>query len=122
MKTLLGDRLVADADPQHRADRGPAGYLPSAHRPGKKVGFIGAVTENFCERCNRIRITARGEIRACLASPKGLSLRDLMREGHDDEAILDRIREALFGKWVGHHFNVDGVEDHHDVNMSALGG
>lgn len=122
MKKILGDRIVVDAAPEHRADRGPAGYVPAARGGGHKVGFIGAVTENFCERCNRIRITAKGEIRACLASPKGLSLRDLIRAGLDDQAILDRIREALFGKWHGHHFNVHGVDDHHHVNMSALGG
>ena len=122
MKQLLGDRIVQDADPEHRTDRGPAGYVPAARGGGHKVGFIGAVTENFCERCNRIRITAKGDIRACLASPKGLSLRDLMREGQDDDSILDRIRDSLFGKWSGHHFNVDGVDDHEQVNMSALGG
>ncbi|MEL7371536.1 MAG: radical SAM protein, partial [Myxococcota bacterium] len=121
MKQLLGARLTTD-DAQHRADRGPAGYVPAAHRPGKKVGFIGAVTENFCERCNRIRITAKGDIRACLASPKGLSLRDLMRDGHDDDAVLERIHDALFGKWGGHHFHMDGVDAHEHVNMSALGG
>ena len=122
MKAILGDRIVADADPEHRNDRGPAGYVPARRGGGHKVGFIGAVTENFCERCNRVRITAKGDIRACLASPSGLSLRDLIRAGHDDAAILDRIREALFGKWQGHHFNVDGVKDHELVNMSTLGG
>ncbi len=122
MKALLGDRIVTDADPEHRSDRGPAGYVPAARGGGHKVGFIGAVTENFCERCNRIRITAKGDIRACLASPKGLSLRDLIRSGNDDEAILAQIRESLFGKWSGHHFNVSGVDDHEHVNMSALGG
>ena len=122
MKQRLGDRIVSDANPEHRSDRGPAGYVPAARGGGHKVGFIGAVTENFCERCNRIRITAKGDIRACLASPDGLSLRELMREGHNDEAILDRIRNALFGKWVGHHFNVEGVDAHEQVNMSALGG
>ena len=122
MKTILGDRITQDAAPEHRADRGPAGYVPATRGHGCKVGFIGAVTENFCERCNRIRMTAKGEIRACLASPNGLSLRDLIREGHDDEAILAQIRQALFGKWEGHHFNVDGVTDHEHVNMSALGG
>ena len=122
MKRLLGDHIVREASPEHREDRGPAGYVPAARGHGHKVGFIGAVTENFCERCNRIRITAKGDIRACLASPKGLSLRDLMRQGHDDDAMLHRIRESLFGKWSGHHFNVDGVDAHEHVNMSSLGG
>ena len=122
MKAILGDRIVREADPEHRSDRGPAGYVPATRGGGHKVGFIGAVTENFCERCNRIRITAKGDIRACLASPKGLSLRDLMRCGQNDDAILDHIRESLFGKWSGHHFNVEGVSDHEQVNMSYLGG
>jgi cyclic pyranopterin phosphate synthase len=122
MKSTLADRLAVDAPAQHRLDRGPAGYVPSRHDATKTVGFIGAVTDNFCHRCNRVRLTAKGEVRACLASPSGLSLRDLMRAGHGDDAIVHRVEEALFGKGAGHEFYAPGVDRHEKVDMSRIGG
>jgi cyclic pyranopterin phosphate synthase len=121
MKTRLGRRLATEPA-QHRLDRGPAGYLPAADGSGRKVGFIGAVTDNFCHRCNRVRVTARGEIRACLASPDGFSLRDRIRAGGSDEELQAGVEQALFGKREGHAFYVDGITRHHAVNMSQTGG
>jgi cyclic pyranopterin phosphate synthase len=122
MKERLGGLIDREQSPQHRADRGPAGYLPSRSDPAHRVGFIGAVTDNFCHRCNRVRLTAKGEVRACLASPTGLSLRDLIRSGSDDEAIAHRVKETLYGKGAGHEFYVAGVDRHHAVDMSRIGG
>lgn len=120
MMTSLS-HLLEETDPQYRLDRGPAGY--HASKDGKnRVGFIGAVTDNFCHRCNRVRITARGEIRACLASPSGLPLRDLLRDGRSDDAVEEAVRVSLFGKGAGHEFYVDGVDRHHAVDMSRIGG
>lgn len=122
IRDRLADLIDVDADPSYRSDRGPASYLPARDGSGKKVGFIGAVTENFCERCNRVRVTAKGEIRACLASPEGLSLAAHMRAGDSDDTIRDAVIESLFGKGDGHEFYVDGVERHHGVAMSRIGG
>jgi cyclic pyranopterin phosphate synthase len=122
IKATLADKLVVEGDPAYRSDRGPAGYLEARDGSGRKVGFIGAVTDNFCHRCNRVRVTARGEIRACLASPSGLSLRDLMRHNDSDDAVVEAIEEALFGKGKGHEFYVSGVDRHHAVHMSRIGG
>jgi cyclic pyranopterin phosphate synthase len=102
--------------------RGPAGYLEARDGSGRRVGFIGAMTDNFCRRCNRVRVTARGEIRACLAAPDGLSLRDLMRGGADDEALLHRISASTGTKRSGHGFDVAGVDRHQAVQMSRIGG
>lgn len=122
MKRTLQDLLLPESDPSYRTDRGPAGYLQAKDGSGRKVGFIGAVTDNFCHRCNRVRVTARGEIRACLASPSGFSMRDALRAGHRDPAVLALVEDALFGKREGHEFYVDGVDRHHDVDMSRIGG
>ncbi len=122
IKERLAGLIDVEAASEARLDRGPASYVPAAEKPAHRVGFIGAVTENFCHRCNRVRITARGEIRACLASPDGLSLRDALREGLTDEELLERIDEALFGKRDGHAFNQEGVTRHFDVHMSRVGG
>ncbi|MEL6183686.1 MAG: GTP 3',8-cyclase MoaA [Myxococcota bacterium] len=122
MKASLSHLLIPENDPEYRTDRGPAGYLMARDGSGRKVGFIGAVTDNFCHRCNRVRVTARGEIRACLASPSGFSLRDALRAGHPNEEVLRLVEDALFGKRAGHEFYVDGVDRHHDVDMSRIGG
>jgi cyclic pyranopterin phosphate synthase len=122
MRARLADRIAIEDAPEHRADRGPAGYHAARDGSGKEVGFIGAVTENFCERCNRVRVTAKGEVRACLASPEGLTLRDLMRTGLPDEAVKETIETALYGKREGHAFYQPGVTRHHEVAMSRIGG
>lgn len=122
MKARLAARLRVEAAPEHRLDRGPAGYLEARDGSGRRVGFIGAVTDNFCERCNRVRLTAKGEIRACLASPTGLPLRELLRTTASDAEVTERIESALFGKGAGHEFYVSGVERHHAVDMSRIGG
>lgn len=133
MKATLSDLLEPEASPEYRLDRGPAGYMLARDGSGRKVGFIGAVTDNFCHRCNRVRVTARGEIRACLASPSGFSLRDALR-AHDaasgtdsgahlsDDGVVALIEDALFGKKAGHEFYVRGVDRHHAVDMSRIGG
>lgn len=122
IRRSLESRIVPEYDPAYRTDRGPAGYLEARDGSGKLVGFIGAVTDNFCHRCNRVRVTARGEIRACLASPSGLSLRDLIRSGCDDDAVMVGVQESLFGKGAGHEFYTAGVDRHHAVHMSRIGG
>lgn len=120
MKRSLASMLDLDPTPEHPADRGPASYLRD--RAGRRVGFIGAVTENFCHRCNRVRVTAKGQIKACLASPEGLSVRDLLRQDGDDDRVVERVEQALFDKRSGHGFYVPGSTRHHAVHMSQIGG
>lgn len=122
MKARLKGLVRTGEAAAHRADRGPASYLTDRATGTRKVGFIGAVTDNFCHRCNRVRITARGQIRACLASPEGLSLRDLLRDGASDDAIFECIEASLFEKRSGHAFFVPGQTRHHRVDMSRIGG
>ncbi len=110
--------LLGPGDSTPEPGRGPATYLPS-RTGGHRVGFIGAVTENFCGACNRIRITAGGELRPCLASTSGLCLRALLRQGVGDDELLDRIGATLFGKGEGHRF---GQPDSERVEMSQIGG
>jgi cyclic pyranopterin phosphate synthase len=123
MKARLSECLVPEeaAHFGEVAGRGPAGYLRARDGSGRRVGFIGAVTENFCERCNRVRVTASGQIRACLASPNGLSLRDLLRGHAREEALLEVLRDSLFGKREGHYFHVEN-DLHLGVSMSGVGG
>jgi cyclic pyranopterin phosphate synthase len=66
------------------------------------LGFIGALSESFCEGCNRIRVGADGGLRACLGGREAVPLAELMRAGADDAAVADAIRSALARK-AGRH-------------------
>jgi cyclic pyranopterin phosphate synthase len=117
----LASRLDPEPLPQHLT-RGPARYLPAKDGSGRSVGFITAVSEDFCASCNRIRVTARGDVRACLASRTAVSLRDLLRAGASDSEIAWAIHLALGAKLPGHHFTSAGDGEHHRVGMSLIGG
>jgi cyclic pyranopterin phosphate synthase len=66
------------------------------------VSFITSMTENFCDTCNRIRLTAEGAIKTCLFSEEETNLRQALRDGASNEEIARRIREALWHKQKGH--------------------
>ncbi len=117
----LGGRVSRVASPGG-AHHGPARYLAAADGTGRRVGFITAVSDSFCSTCNRVRITARGEIRACLASRRAVSLRDLIRAGKGDREIAWAVAWSLLGKAAGHSFGDESVDEHERVGMSLVGG
>ncbi len=88
---------------------GPARYgLLEPRRGGGapvRVGFISALSHNFCDTCNRVRVTAAGALQQCLAYPGELSLRDAMRGGASDLELVALIERGLFGKAPGHSFD-----------------
>jgi cyclic pyranopterin phosphate synthase len=90
---------------------GPARHVRATDRDGREglVGLIGAMTENFCEDCNRARIAADGGFQACLGGQDRVSLRDLMREGVPDEAIAELVRGALLRKAPRHRMDEAGA-------------
>jgi cyclic pyranopterin phosphate synthase len=66
------------------------------------VGFIGAMTENFCDGCNRVRVGADGSLRACLGGRDRVPLGELLRAGASDDELALRIRAALLAKGARH--------------------
>ncbi len=85
------------------------------------IGLISAVSRRFCQRCDRLRITADGKVRACLFAKSEASLMDLLRGGAADEALAARLRRTVAVKDEGHRI---GCEDFHPPprRMSAVGG
>jgi cyclic pyranopterin phosphate synthase len=117
----LGERVVADgAEPA--AGRGPARYLRAADGSDRRVGIISAVSDHFCDGCNRVRLTSRGDLRACLASRNAVSLRDLARAGAGDEDLVWATAWSLGSKDAGHSFSDSDVSEHRHVGMSLVGG
>ena len=86
-----------------------------------EVGIIASVSEPFCDDCNRIRLTADGQLRTCLFSITETDLLTPLREGGADEEIAERIIEAVKNKEAGHKINAaDFVKPAR--NMSMIGG
>jgi GTP 3',8-cyclase len=86
-----------------------------------RVGVIGSVTRPFCGDCDRTRLTADGQVRACLFATEESDLRGGLRGGADDAELARRWRTAMWGKRAGH-----GIDDPTFLQparpMSAIGG
>lgn len=117
--TRLGERwsLTPAAEPRGSApaeswlvDGGPA-----------TVGVIGSVTRPFCGACDRVRLTADGQIRNCLFARSETDVRTALRRGADDEAIAALWVSAVAGKAAGHGIDDPGFRQP-DRPMSAIGG
>jgi cyclic pyranopterin phosphate synthase len=86
-----------------------------------RIGFINPVSEPFCSDCNRIRMTADGQLRTCLFSLRETDLRGLLRSGADDDELETALRDAIWRKELKHHVNDAGFVQPHRT-MSAIGG
>ncbi len=96
------DRLIPQ--PDRRIGHGPARYY-LLERTGALVGFIGAMTRlDFCENCNKVRLTADGKIRPCLGNHGETDVRALLRAGVDDVGLAEMFREVLKNKPEAHVF------------------
>jgi len=94
---------------------------PGVPGPGRKVGIVGSVTRPFCGACDRVRLTADGQLRDCLFATTESDLRTAMRAGADDAELARRFLVSVAGKKAGH-----GIDDpdfvQPDRPMSAIGG
>jgi cyclic pyranopterin phosphate synthase len=66
------------------------------------VGVIPSVSHAFCDSCDRVRLTADGQLRACLFAVEETDLRHVLRSGGDDDTLADAVRRCVAGKWAGH--------------------
>ncbi|WP_458790183.1 GTP 3',8-cyclase MoaA [Yoonia sp. MH D7] len=102
---------------------GPARYF-RIDETGQKIGLITPLSHNFCESCNRVRITCTGEIYTCLGQEGHSDLRGPLRSSENDAVLDEAIRHAITLKPKGHDFDysrqkVDGQVSRH---MSHTGG
>jgi cyclic pyranopterin phosphate synthase len=99
-----GRRLVPDGEPR---GGGPARYW-RLEGSEDVVGIISAMTEHFCDTCNRVRLSASGALHTCLAYDDAIDLRAALRAGGPD-AVVATIRQAVQGKRDGHVFELVGI-------------
>ena len=85
---------------------GPARYV-RVEETGRRLGFITPLTHNFCESCNRVRLTCTGTLYMCLGQEDAADLRTPLRRSESDEAVIEAIDEAIARKPKGHDFVID---------------
>jgi cyclic pyranopterin phosphate synthase len=102
---------------------GPARYV-EAKETGGRIGFITPMTHNFCESCNRVRLTCTGTLYMCLGQDDAADLRTPLRTSTTDEALFAAIDEAIARKPKGHDFIIDRRTKRPAVtrHMSVTGG
>ncbi|PTX53422.1 cyclic pyranopterin monophosphate synthase subunit MoaA [Gemmobacter caeni] len=102
---------------------GPARYV-RLEETGQKIGFITPLTHNFCESCNRVRLTCTGELYMCLGQEDMADLRAPLRASPDDAGLEQAIRAAIARKPKGHDFDYSrqAIAGQMTRHMSHTGG
>jgi cyclic pyranopterin phosphate synthase len=121
LKARIGQRhTMLDSD---HVTGGPARYVTLAET-GQRLGFITPLTHNFCESCNRVRITCTGMLYMCLGQDDSADLRAALRADESNIALNDAIDEAIGRKPKGHDFVIDRRSKQPAVSrhMSVTGG
>jgi GTP 3',8-cyclase len=112
-----------DLAPSLHATGGPARYFDVAETGGR-LGFITPLTHNFCESCNRVRVTCTGTLYMCLGQDDAADLRSALRRSESDGPLEDAIRAAIARKPKGHDFLIERAQSHASTrrHMSVTGG
>jgi cyclic pyranopterin phosphate synthase len=121
VRARLMDRLTFEASPYRTG--GPARYV-TVKETGGRLGFITPLTHNFCESCNRVRITCTGTLYMCLGQEDAADLRTPLRASASDALLESAILEAIARKPKGHDFIIDRRTKKPSVarHMSVTGG
>ena len=122
LRDVLEDRLQLETDGAHARHGGPATAW-RVRESGLRVGFISAMSEHFCESCNRLRLQADGTLRTCLSRESFPSLRDRLRSGATDAELAQAIREQVWHKVAGHEAHLSGSDQRmFEGVMTSIGG
>ena len=121
LRARLMDRFTLE-DIDYRTG-GPARYV-RIRETGGRVGFITPLTHNFCESCNRVRVTCTGTLYMCLGQEDAADLRAPLRAAADDGPLLAAVEAAIARKPKGHDFIIDRTTSRPAVgrHMSVTGG
>jgi GTP 3',8-cyclase len=122
--TAVRDALEArwTLTPSEHRSGGPARYV-DVEETGGRLGFITPLTNNFCASCNRIRVTATGQLYACLGGPEKVDLRAALRSDSPDANLAEALDEAMRIKPERHHFRIEpGSGPALPRHMSMTGG
>jgi cyclic pyranopterin phosphate synthase len=118
IERLVAGGLALTPDEEKAPHSGPARYWRTG---GGKVGFISPMTQNFCTGCNRVRVSATGDLRSCLGGREQAPLSKMIRGGASDDELALAIRRALGQKPEGHRFTDPGARGEL-LSMMGIGG
>lgn len=120
---LLKEEFGEAAACTGRFGNGPAVYVRFPGFKGK-IGFIDAVSHQFCDKCNRVRLTSEGCLKPCLQYGEGTDLRKLLRSGAGDGTVSREMRRTIYEKPACHHFAACNPDDIacHDKKQDDAGG
>ena len=113
--------LLADGPPRRDPGRGPAVYAQARHDPGLRVGFISGASRPFCGDCDRLRVTADGTLRPCLATGEGVAAGGLAEAG-DVDGLVEAIQAAWAKKPDGLTFRGCADPGAARLSIRAVGG
>ncbi len=121
LRTRVADQFTLVDLPERTG--GPARYV-RLEQTGQKIGFITPLSHNFCESCNRVRLTCTGELYMCLGQEDRADLRSVLRGSADDAQVTAAIRAAIALKPKGHDFDYSRqkVAGQMSRHMSHTGG
>lgn len=121
VRARLEERWTLTAS-DHRTG-GPARYFDVAETGGR-LGLITPLTQNFCEGCNRVRVTTTGQLYPCLGGGERVDLRAALREGDGDDALQAAMQRAMAIKPLRHSFAIEGPGEapSQPRHMSVTGG
>jgi cyclic pyranopterin phosphate synthase len=120
VRARLQDRFTLEESP-HRSG-GPARYV-QVRETGGRLGFITPLTHNFCEACNRVRVTCTGTLYMCLGQEDAADLKAPLRAGESDHLLNAAIDAAIAAKPKGHDFVIErGGKPTLSRTMSTTGG
>ena len=121
VRNLIQTKYSLTDDPLRTG--GPARYV-HCHETDQKIGFITPHTHNFCEMCNRVRITCTGEMYMCLGQQDKADLKTPLRKSENNQLLKNAIYEAISRKPKGHDFVIERRQDEKFVprHMNVTGG
>jgi GTP 3',8-cyclase len=88
---------------------------------GGEIGVVASVTQSFCSTCDRVRLTAEGQLRSCLFALEDTDLRTSLRAGASDDELARLVEATVGAKWAGHHIG-ETVFIRPNRSMSQIGG
>lgn len=119
IRELISKSLGTLEDVKKVTGSGPARYCRVPGAPGT-IGFISAVSNHFCATCNRMRLTASGQLRPCLFSGREVDLKQVLRSGAGHDELVHIFQEAIMSKPDSHDLTASWEKD--DRIMSQIGG
>jgi cyclic pyranopterin phosphate synthase len=121
VRTSLSERFTLTDLPDRTG--GPARYV-KIEETGGRLGLITPMTHNFCESCNRVRLTCTGTLYMCLGQEDAADLRSPLRASEGNERVIQAIEDAILRKPKGHDFVIDRRNNRPAVgrHMSVTGG